>query len=307
MTGWVDSLDLGKISDEDRYRVLEYVVGRVGKEKVMEALGISRITLWRLMSRQQRVDDGKLKALLSLITEQEFREVLGARRALEALGVVRPDGTINYSVAVEILRLAANDEYLKHLILRFVVDNYREDLRKMLGVSFAGVKLEWSDDFESFLAERKKRRRVRDPETLKYYRNLFKKYLEGRELDEGLIDYVVNHPNKWLRNVFRHYIQYLYYKRRISPETFGWIMEVVPSRSYKLDVRPYPLNIEEVFKTLAYLRERHEKYYLVYRLMLEGGLRLSHALMLIETFNPGEEIEISGAQLFTKRLVCFER
>jgi len=49
--------------------------------------------------------------------------------------------------------------------------------------------------------ERKKRRKVRDPETLKYYRNLFMKYLEGKELSEELIDYVVNHENKWLRNI----------------------------------------------------------------------------------------------------------
>lgn len=43
-------------------------------------------------------------------------------------------------------------------------------------------------------------------------------------------------------------------------------MEVVSNRSYKLDVRPYPINIGEVFETLAYLREKYKKYYLVYSL-----------------------------------------
>jgi len=60
-----------------------------------------------------------------------------------------------------------------------------------------------------------------DVKTVAYYKSLFKRYLEGRELSEQVIDYVVNHENKWLRNVFRHYIQYLYYRRAISPETFG--------------------------------------------------------------------------------------
>lgn len=128
-----------------------------------------------------------------------------------------------------------------------------------------------------------------DTGTLAYYRNLFTKHLEGRTLSEELVEYVVSHPNKWLRNVFRHYIQYLYYTRRISPETFGWLMEVVPSRSYRLDVRPYPIDPEEVEKTVSYLRENHELYYLVYRLMLEGGLRLSHTLLVIhETPGLGE-------------------
>jgi len=40
-------------------------------------------------------------------------------------------------------------------------------------------------------------------------------------------------------------------------------MEVVPSRSYRLDVRPYPISPEDVKRTLAYLREWHELYYLV--------------------------------------------
>jgi len=104
----------------------------------------------------------------------------------------------------------------------------------------------------------------------------------------------VNHENKWLRNVFRHYIQYLYYKRRISPETFGWIMEVVPSRSYRLDVRPYQISLEDVRKTLEFLRSKHAVYYTVYRVMLESGARFEHVLKMIEAWNPDEVVEIPG-------------
>ena len=106
--------------------------------------------------------------------------------------------------------------------------------------------------------------------------------------------------------MFRHYVQYLYYLRRIPPETYGWLMEVVPSRSYRLDVRPYPINLEDVAKTLKYLKGNHELYYLAYRLMLEGELRLSHALLLIKSFSPRDLVEIPGVDLETDRLVCFE-
>jgi intergrase/recombinase len=82
-------------------------------------------------------------------------------------------------------------------------------------------------------------------------------------------------------------------------------MEIVPSRSYKIDVRSYPINIEDLVKTLSVLRDNHELYYLVYRLMLEGGLRLSHAIHIIESFNPNEIIEINGLDVETSRLVCF--
>jgi intergrase/recombinase len=172
-------------------------------------------------------------------------------------------------------------------------------------MSWTHVVFKWEPGFEGFLKKRKKRGEVTDPETIAYYRSLFMKHLEGKTLSEELVNYVVSHKNKWLHNVFRHYIQYLYYMRKIPPETYGWLMEVVPSRSYRLDVRSYPINLEDVAETLRYLKENHELYYFIYRLMLEGGLRLSHALLLIESFSPRELVEIPGVGLETARLVCF--
>jgi len=90
----------------------------------------------------------------------------------------------------------------------------------------------------------------------------------------------------------------------ISPETFGWIMEVVPSRSYKLDVRPYPIELEDVRKTLDHLRARHQFYYIVYRVMLESGARFEHVLLMLEEWSPTETIEVPGTSIATKRLVC---
>lgn len=278
----VGKVDASKLSEDTRFRILKYVVEKYGRRKVLEDVGISRITLWRLLERKSPVKPEYVKPLLKLLTREEFEKLTTARERLRSLGILREDGTIDYSLALEILAVAKDDEYLKNALLRFVVQEFREDLKKMLGISFAGITLRWDKDFEYFLAERKKRRKVRDPETLSYYRSLFKKYLEGKELSEELINYVVNHSNKWLRNVFRHYIQYLYYRRRISPETFGWIMEVVPSRSYKLDVRPYPIELEDVKKTIDYLREHHRIYYTVYRVMPESGARFEHVLRMME-------------------------
>ena len=202
--------------------------------------------------------------------------------------------------------MATRDEFLKQAILRFAVENFREDLKKMLGILPANIVLTWENGFENFLKEYKKRRKVKTQETLEYYKKLFREYLEGKSLSRELVDYVINHENSWLRNVFRHYIRYLYFIRKISPETYGWIMEVVPSRSYKLDPRPYPISIEKAAKTFKHLKESNELYYLVYRLMLEGGLRLSHALALIKSFNPEELVEVSGIDLVTPRLVIFQ-
>jgi len=95
---------------------------------------------------------------------------------------MRDDGTVDYSLVLEILAMAKNDEYLKNIILRFVVQEFREDLRKILGLSMAHVVFKWEPGFEEFLKERKKRRKVVDPETIAYYKSPFKKHLEGKTL-----------------------------------------------------------------------------------------------------------------------------
>lgn len=43
-------------------------------------------------------------------------------------------------------------------------------------------------------------------ETVKHYRSLFKRYLEGEGISRDLVDYVVDHPDRWLINVFRYYV-----------------------------------------------------------------------------------------------------
>jgi len=63
-----------------------------------------------------------------------------------------------------------------------VVQEFREDLRKMLGLSMAHVVFKWGPGFEEFLKERKKRRRIVSTETIEYYKSLFKKYLRARRL-----------------------------------------------------------------------------------------------------------------------------
>ena len=303
---WYERVRVEALSDDVRLSILRAVKNKLGFNDTCSVLGIAKSSLHRYLSGKRKIPNDVAKKALRYIGKEEFESIVSSWDRLRALGVVRGDGVIDYGLALKILGIASRDEYLKNAILNFVVREFRDDLRKMLGISFAGIKFVWSRDFEQFLMERKKRRKVKDPETLKYYKSLFMRNLHGRELSEQLIDYVVNHPNKWLRNVFRHYIQYLYFKRRISPETFGWIMEVVPSRSYKLDVRPYQISLEDLKKTLEFLGEKHQLYYTIYRVMLESGARFEHVLKMFEGWSPEEIIEVPGLDIVTKRLVCFE-
>jgi|MonGeyMetagenome_1017769.scaffolds.fasta_scaffold77263_3 hypothetical protein len=262
---WYKRVDVTALGEEARRLILERVKGKLGFEKTLRALGIARGSLHNYLHGVRTVPDNVVYRALQYLEESEFSEIVQGVDRLRAIGIIRGGNSIDYSLVLQAIPLATRDEYLKQALLKFTVENFREDLRKMLGTSLAYVVFKWEPGFEEFLRERKKRRKIVSGETMAYYRSLFKRYLEGKTLGEELVEYVVNHENKWLRNVFRHYVQYLYYLRRIPPETYGWLMEVVPSRSYRLDVRRYPISIEDLAKTMNTLRESHELYYLVYR------------------------------------------
>ena len=301
---WYEKLDVSRIGAEARYRIFYYLYSKGLRAR---DLGVSETTFYRVLHRKLPVSDNLLYKLLQHLSEHEFASLVSAEDRLRVAGILRSDGTVDYSVAIEILRRSLQDPYLRSLLLRFVAEHFREDLRKLLSISVYGIRLQWSEDFEAFLRERKKRRKVSTDEMVRKYRNYFNRFLEGKELTEDLVFEVARHPIGWVRNIFRHYIQYLFYRRLIPPEVFGWIMEVVPSRSYRLDVRPYQINLEDVAKTLQHLCQKHEKYYMLYRLMLEGGLRLSHAIHVVKDFKPEEVVEVPTIGLETKRLVCFEK
>ncbi len=305
-TAWFSGLDLSKLRSEDRRRILEFVISKVGKQEVQKVLGVSRYTIYRMLKGQVGIDDGKLVRLLNLITPHEFQEVLSSRKLLEGMGIVRSDGTVNYPIIMEILKLATNDEYLKQLIIRFVADNFREDVKKAIGLFPSNIEFKWDEGFEEFLKEHKKRRKVVREDTIKYYRNIFKKYLEGKVLSPELVDHIIQHKNKWLRNVFRHYIQYLYYRRKIPLETFGWLMEVVPSRHYKVGVKVFNIDLNLLKRTFEFLRGRHTLYYLYYLLMYYSGIRLEHVIKMVREFNPNEVVYIDMIDDYSPRLVCFE-
>jgi intergrase/recombinase len=298
-------VDVRGLGEDSRRVILERVKEKLGFNKSIEVLGISKGSLYNYLHGIREVPDNVIYKTLQYLDEREFNEIVQGLNRLRAIGIILEDGTIDYSLILQSIALATRDEYLKQALLSFTIENFREDLRKMLGLSLARTSFKWETGFEEFLRERKKRRRVVDPKTIGYYRSLFRRYLEGKTLSEELVNQVISNENKWLRNIFRHYAQYLYYTRRIPPETYGWIMEVVPSRSYKLDVRSYPISIEDLARTMKTLRESHELHYLVYRLMLEGGLRLSHAMHIVENYKPREIVEINGLGVDTPRLVCF--
>jgi len=159
---------------------------KFGFTGALEALGIAKSSLHNYLHGYRRILDDIVEKAIRHLDEWEFYEVVKGLDRLQVIGIIREDGSVDYSLILQAMALASRDEYLKQAILRFAVENFREDLRKMLGLSLAHITFKWELGFEEFLRERKKRNRVVDLETIAYYRSLFEKYLEGKTLSEDL-------------------------------------------------------------------------------------------------------------------------
>ena len=110
---WWEKIDVSRLSEDARYAILKYIVEKYGRGKVLEKTGINRVTLWRLLEEKSPVRPEYVKPLLKMLTQEEFESLVSARNRLRALGILRDDGTIDYSLVLEILAIAKSDEYLK--------------------------------------------------------------------------------------------------------------------------------------------------------------------------------------------------
>ncbi|MEM4447761.1 MAG: hypothetical protein QW461_10740 [Candidatus Jordarchaeales archaeon] len=128
----VRNVDVSKLDEDSRYKVLYYLVEKCERKKVVEEVGISRVTLWGLLRREFPVKPEYIAPLLQLLIPNEFKSLVSVGNRLRPLGISRDDETVDYSLILEIVSIARSDEYLKNAILRFVVQEFKEDIRKML-------------------------------------------------------------------------------------------------------------------------------------------------------------------------------
>ncbi len=302
---WWKRVDISKLDDETRRSLLQYLKNRVSGRQLLELLSVrSKGTITKYLKYGRRIPDEIVLRILQAITEEEFTEIVGARKRLETLGLIdRETGKIDYSLIIEILRLSLSDPYLKKLILEFLSKHLRDDLLKLSPARLPAVILHWDRDFEKYLTEDKKNP-VRGKETLDYYRSVFERYLEGKELSEKLIREIRNSKLGWLRVVFRHYITYLFIAGKIPEETYAWIILYVPSRKYPREIKVREYDEREIIYTFEYLRKHHERYYILYKVLIESGAREEHVLEMIKTWNPEEKVFVKPLNRFEKRLFC---
>jgi len=127
-----------------RREILRRVKERLGFNKTVDILDISKGSLHNYLNGLRKIPDDVIFKALQYLDEKEFNEIVTGIDRLRIVGIIREDGSINYSLILQAVAPASKDEYLKQAISRFTVENIREDLKKMLGISLSQAVFIWS-------------------------------------------------------------------------------------------------------------------------------------------------------------------
>ncbi|MFZ8791772.1 MAG: hypothetical protein ACO2OS_05845 [Thermosphaera aggregans] len=127
-----------------RREILRRVKERLGFNKTVDILDISKGSFHNCLKGLRKIPDDVIFKALQYLDEKEFNEIVTGVDRLRIVEIIREDGPVDYSLILRAVALASKDEYLKQAILRFTVENIREDLKKMLSISLSQAVFIWS-------------------------------------------------------------------------------------------------------------------------------------------------------------------
>ncbi len=304
----------GSLTPEQRRELLKKLVGEGSAVDVARRLGISRASFYRYVRGEREAPASLDPRLCGLVSEDELLAMLNNQQMLEGVGVVR-GGQINVPLLLALVDAALEHPQTKEVVLKRVADRYKSELQELLSQSLPRVELRWDEGFEKWLVEKKSR--PISFRTLNDYRNYWSLCLEGRTLGWHLIKQVTGkrmkcsdgeyHPTGWLRQVFRHYIRYLYSEGRIDWDTYSRLLITVPGRRYGRRLSQKVISTDDVRETLRILKEDRPDIYTLYLLIIFSGVRYEHTLATLKTWSPNEVVYVDYMRRNVRRLECLRQ
>jgi len=277
-------------------------------------LSVSKSTLHRCLRGEQSIPLVLRARLCEVLPEEELVRILKGRELLRKYGLVDSEGRLNKAVVLALIDAAMQVETVKEEVLNYLLKYYKQEIVERLGETLPKIELHWTTDFEKWLTEKKSK--PISKRTLRDYRNLWYKCLEGKTLGWYLLKQLSGkqmlchdnqyHPTSWARQVFRHYIRWLYSEGKIDWDTYTRLLLAVPGRKYGRKLVQKPIHREDVLRTLQALKEKRQDIYTLYLLMLYSGVRFEHALSTLKAWNPNETLYVPYLARNVTRLECLD-
>ena len=183
--------------------------------KFVQLLGVSKSTLHRCIKGEQTLPLILRIKLCELVPEEELLQILKGRDLLRKYGLLDNDGRLNRAIVLALIDALMQDEVIKEEVLNYLLKYYKRELTEKLGETLPRIELKWTEDFERWLMEKKSK--PISEQTLRDYRNLWRRCLEGKVLGWHLLKQLEAkqmkcrddqyHPTGWARQIFRHYVK----------------------------------------------------------------------------------------------------
>ncbi|MEB3755801.1 MAG: helix-turn-helix domain-containing protein [Caldisphaeraceae archaeon] len=280
--------------------------------ELAKELGISRASLYRYIRGERNIPPELDPKLCDMIDEDELLSLLNNKQLLESLGVLK-NGEINIPLVLSIIATVLEHPQAKDVILKRISTRYKTELQELLSTTLPRIELKWNVEFEKYLTDKKSK--PISERTLRDYKNIWNLCLEGKTLGWHLLKQLEGkrmkcgdgeyHPTNWPRQIFRHYVRYLYSQGKLDWDTYTRLLLSVPGRKYGRKVNQKVIEKEDVITTLKLLHEERKDIYMLYLLILFSGVRFEHLLFTLKNWRPDEKLYVSFLNRPVKRLECF--
>jgi len=294
--------------------VLAKLEKRYSVRKLAKQLGVSKSTVHRVLRGEQKPPAIILTKLCEMIPEEELLQILEGKQLLRQYRLIDEEGRTNKVLALALIDALMQDSVAKEELLNYLLKYYKHELTERLSETLPKTTLKWSEDFERWLTEKKSK--PISTRTLRDYKSVWNLCLEDTDLGWHLIKRLEGtkmlcrddqyHSTSWARQVFRHYIRYLYATGKLDWDSYSRLLLIVPGRRYGRKLAQKPINKEDVVKTLAALREKRPDIYALYLLILYSAVRFEHALNALNDWNPDEVLYVPYLARNIRRLECAE-
>jgi len=303
------------LSDDQAVEILRNLNQRGYSVRDLEKLlGVGKSTIHRVLKGLQKPPDKLRAKLCEAVPEEELLKVLKGRDLLMMYGLIDSEGRLNEAIVLALIYELMQDEALKDEVLNYILKYYKKDIQERLSEALPKIELRWSEDFEKRLTEKKPK--PISERTLRDYRNIWFKCLEDKTLGWHLLKQLESsqmlrrdgeyHPTSWPRQIFRHYVRYLYAAGKLDYDIYTRLLLAIPGRRYGHKLSQKAIEVEEVARSLQVLKDRRPDIYTLYLFMLYPAVRFEHALRLFEEWNPDERLYVSYLSRNVKRLECFD-
>jgi integrase len=251
-------VDVNKLSDEQKIRILRKVIEKYGLSYVARELGVDRSTLYRYVSgKVRKVPDNVIAAATEMLNLEELSDVLYGFRTVEV------DPTVALSVVIKALRDEGFRNFFLTLLYQYMGDYLRTTTNTYI-VSEEDVK-----KFETLLSDKSKS--TKDMR-LRYLRRALAEL--GYELSPDGIREVIagaETPNiaRHTANSLKLFIKTVVREKNPALAHLLYSSFTVPKGKYKH--RPENLSIEVLKKVFNAIEHLGAKAYFL--LLCETGLR----------------------------------